>query len=264
MKAHLKTFVPGPPTLRDRQREMPSLHTDTPSRVIRGGSVGYCVHHRNLSRNHGGDPAQEPHSRPETTPLPTGVPRCRIQGRNHDCLLHSLIGLLWHCMFRLPMMIGLRQGNRLLAACLSPDSRVKRRGSWSQLPVSNDSDAFRVRLDRGLPLFAGAVGVLSDSGLHAIRGRLAAEVGTEEAPALAERLVERGNAHRVPGRRLLVGKSKGLVFGRYVLLDRLGVGAMGRVFKARHRLMDRMVALKVVLPGLRDLQELASPGSSAR
>ena len=45
-----------------------------------------------------------------------------------------------------------------------------------------------------------------------------------------------------------MGKSNGLVFGRYVLLDRLGIGAMGRVFKARHQLMDRVVALKIVLP----------------
>ncbi|MGZ5943178.1 MAG: protein kinase domain-containing protein, partial [Isosphaeraceae bacterium] len=33
-----------------------------------------------------------------------------------------------------------------------------------------------------------------------------------------------------------------------MLLDTLGIGAMGRVFKARHQLMDRLVAVKVVLP----------------
>ena len=81
-----------------------------------------------------------------------------------------------------------------------------------------------------------------------IRGRLAAERGPEEASALAERLVQQGNLTEFQARRLLVGKSKGLVFGRYILLDRLGIGAMGRVFKARHRLMDRLVALKIVLP----------------
>ena len=47
--------------------------------------------------------------------------------------------------------------------------------------------------------------------------------------------------------RLLRGK-KGLVFGRYALLDHIGQGARGRVFKARHRLMDRVVALKVLSP----------------
>src|SRR5262249_22462366 len=39
-------------------------------------------------------------------------------------------------------------------------------------------------------------------------------------------------------------------FGRYILLDHIGQGARGRVFKARHRLMDRVVALKVVLTDL--------------
>ncbi len=36
--------------------------------------------------------------------------------------------------------------------------------------------------------------------------------------------------------------------GRYVILDRLGAGARGRVFKAQHRLMGRVVALKVIAP----------------
>ena len=91
-------------------------------------------------------------------------------------------------------------------------------------------------------------GVLSGSGLQQVRGGLAAEREFEDATALAEQLVQQGNLTEFQARRLLVGKSKGLVFGRYILLDRLGTGAMGRVFKARHRLMDRLVALKIVLP----------------
>src|SRR6185312_10342522 len=47
--------------------------------------------------------------------------------------------------------------------------------------------------------------------------------------------------------RLLKGK-RGLAVGRYVLLDLIGQGARGRVYKARHRLMDRVVALKAILP----------------
>ncbi len=39
---------------------------------------------------------------------------------------------------------------------------------------------------------------------------------------------------------------EGRVFGEYTVLDRLGAGGMGEVFKARHRRMNRIVAIKVL------------------
>jgi serine/threonine protein kinase len=51
----------------------------------------------------------------------------------------------------------------------------------------------------------------------------------------------------------------GSSLGQYELLELLGEGGMGRVFKARHRLMDRLVAIKIIKAGLLD-----SPGSVAR
>lgn len=38
----------------------------------------------------------------------------------------------------------------------------------------------------------------------------------------------------------------GPVLGEYVILDRIGAGGMGQVFRARHRTMDREVALKIL------------------
>src|SRR5262249_11546973 len=46
--------------------------------------------------------------------------------------------------------------------------------------------------------------------------------------------------------RLSKGLAGELVFGHYVVLDLLGEGGMGRVYKARHRGMKRLVALKVI------------------
>src|SRR5262249_31587599 len=45
-------------------------------------------------------------------------------------------------------------------------------------------------------------------------------------------------------------KTKGLILGNYVILDKLGQGGMGLVFKAQHRRMKRIVALKVLSPAL--------------
>ena len=39
-------------------------------------------------------------------------------------------------------------------------------------------------------------------------------------------------------------------FPDYQLLDRVGGGAMGTVFKARHKRLNRIVALKILKPSL--------------
>lgn len=91
-------------------------------------------------------------------------------------------------------------------------------------------------------------GILTESGLQEARDSLVEDAQLLDSSALARRLVEQGRLTEFQAHRLLVGNASSLVFGRYLLIDRIGIGAMGRVFKARHQLMDRLVALKVVLP----------------
>jgi serine/threonine protein kinase len=65
---------------------------------------------------------------------------------------------------------------------------------------------------------------------------------------LADTLVRRGWLTSFQVKRILSDRAGDLVLGNYVLLDQLGEGGMGLVFKARHRRMGRVVALKLIAP----------------
>ncbi|MDW8241994.1 MAG: protein kinase [Thermogemmata sp.] len=67
-----------------------------------------------------------------------------------------------------------------------------------------------------------------------------------EAPALAQHLIELGLLTPFQADRLLNGKGQGLVLGPYVLLDAIGSGSMGQVYKASSRNDDKLYAIKVL------------------
>ncbi len=56
-----------------------------------------------------------------------------------------------------------------------------------------------------------------------------------EPRVLATRLVERGLLTPFQSDLLLQGKGEDLVRDPYIILDRLGEGRVGQIFKARHR-----------------------------
>src|SRR5690242_13671329 len=67
-----------------------------------------------------------------------------------------------------------------------------------------------------------------------------------EPRALARELVQRGWLTPFQINQLFQGRTSELMMGPYLLLERLGEGGMGQVFKARHQLMNRLVALKLI------------------
>jgi len=65
---------------------------------------------------------------------------------------------------------------------------------------------------------------------------------------LLRELVEAGKLTVYQAEMISKDKGDSLVLGIYVVLDELGKGGMGMVFKAEHRRMERIVALKVLSP----------------
>jgi response regulator RpfG family c-di-GMP phosphodiesterase len=67
-----------------------------------------------------------------------------------------------------------------------------------------------------------------------------------DASALIDTLVSQGRLNDFQVGRLAAGYTFGLVLGNYRLIDRLGAGGMGVVYKAEHIHMHRTVALKLL------------------
>ena len=67
---------------------------------------------------------------------------------------------------------------------------------------------------------------------------------------LAKAVIENKMLTRFQAEMILRGRTDGFRLGQYRILERIGRGGMGRVFKAEHETMKRIVALKVLAPDL--------------
>jgi serine/threonine protein kinase len=91
-------------------------------------------------------------------------------------------------------------------------------------------------------------GVVNERQLAEIKTKVLQGDYPLDSAALAERLVRDNILTPFQAKRLLSNRPGGLIVGRYIVLDRIGSGSMGRVYRAHHVMMDRVVALKIIAP----------------
>jgi serine/threonine protein kinase len=90
-------------------------------------------------------------------------------------------------------------------------------------------------------------GLMSSDDVRAIQESLPSDVfSPDDAQAFARELIRRQKLTAFQATAVYQGKQQSLLYGNYVVLDKLGQGGMGMVFKAEHRRMRRIVALKVL------------------
>jgi serine/threonine protein kinase len=160
-------------------------------------------------------------------------PRCQrqVDGQEHDSLLHAL---------------------RHSPANVAPNDETALHrliDRAQQLPPTSQEAAETVTATppEAVPLDV-FVSCLGKSGLvNASEVELLVEQSRPpDSTTLATLLISRKKLTLFQAKMLLRGRWKGLVLGNYILLEKLGQGGMGTVFKARHRRMGRIVCLKVL------------------
>lgn len=89
-------------------------------------------------------------------------------------------------------------------------------------------------------------GLLSSDELNTVHASVLRRSGSASPEKVARELVRQKHLTKLQAAAVLKGKTKNLVFGDYIVLDKIGSGGMGQVFKARHKPTAKLVAVKVL------------------
>ncbi|MBA4015616.1 MAG: hypothetical protein C0483_00360 [Pirellula sp.] len=89
-------------------------------------------------------------------------------------------------------------------------------------------------------------GLLTAEEVKALWNGLPAEGRPKDGDGFAQALIAAGKLTKFQAQELLAGRGNRLIMGDYTIVAEIGAGGMGQVYKAQHRRMKRVVALKVM------------------
>ena len=91
-----------------------------------------------------------------------------------------------------------------------------------------------------------ASGLLNAEEVKALWNAIPAGERPKDGDGFAQLLVKQERLSKFQAQELLSGSGTPLVLNQYVLLSKIGAGGMGQVFKAQHRKMKRLAAIKLL------------------
>jgi serine/threonine protein kinase len=94
---------------------------------------------------------------------------------------------------------------------------------------------------------------LTDSGIIAsetLKDFIPPKADPKSPEELVQALVKSDKLTPLQAQHVSAGKARSLILGNYTIMDKIGAGGMGQVFKAQHRKMKRLVAIKMLPPSM--------------